>query len=150
MGNKTPNSLRALVYSTNRNAPEPTEESETTENGAATALVAPINEPAIAGPKTAMHLRKKKHIVSTLTSLEEAPEEDAVADSTEGLDSIVPQVAAAAVVAPAPDEVPEVVRSQSFSTSQNENLEPAAECRPRLLCVIFNFLSLNVYFDVIG
>ena len=91
-------------------------------------MVAPIDESAVGGPAT--HLRKKKQIVSTLSSLKEDPEEDNVADSTEGLDSIVPQVAAAAVVVPAPSEAPNIAKTQSFSTSQNENLEPDAQCRP--------------------
>ena len=68
---------------------------------------------------------KKKQIVSTLASLKEDPDEDAVANSTEDLDSIA-QHAAATHAAPA-SKNPLVGRSQSFNTSLSDEAEPAVK-----------------------
>ena len=90
--------------------------------------------PSIAGPrtkKTVILPPKKKQVVSRLASLKEHPDEDALANSTEDVDSIVRH---AATHASPPRKNPDIARaqsklgrSQSFNTSLSDEAEPDAK-----------------------
>lgn len=87
--------------------------------------------PSIAGPrtkKTVILPPKKKQVVSRLASLKEHPDEDALANSTEDLDSIARH--AASPLRKNPDIAraqSKLGRSQSFNTSLSDEAEPDAK-----------------------
>ena len=131
-----------------RTTPKRTEQTEASENAAATAATADDdaapNIPAanITGPKTHSS-RKKQTVISTLTSLKEDPEEDAVANSTEDLETIA-RLAASNISGA---ERPKIDRSESFSTSQNDDAEPDVECES--ISSICFFITIVIYLTML-
>ena len=89
--------------------------------------------PSIAGPRTHVVAPKREQIVSTLASLKEDPEEDAITNSTEDLDSIARD--AARLASPLrknpgierAQSNPDIARSRSFNTSLSDEAEPDAK-----------------------